>query len=435
MRPTSGGTSRSVVWSRYLFVLGAIGWGVGLIGCNNEPPCGSRPLDGAERACLVSEVTERVEKEYPFADLNGVEMEAWSREVRTLADEDLGEVAFLRQLEQKVSDLRDGHTNLGWASPGRGARPAVRAQMLPQGYYVTRVGEPNGTWKGNAEASIERGDRITKMGNTPIRQHFDRTLENIQASTPTARHRIASYALLSGPPKSSVTVTIEGKGRVTLPRKRPKFSPVPEPNSEIYGNIGYIVPKTFGFVDDIERVDRLINEMMHTDGLVIDLRGNGGGVTAVPDAILGRLFEDQPPAFAIKDRNGRKEAEMRPGRRGDIYDGPVAVLTNAHTFSAANYFAQRIKYHDRGVIVGRRTGGGAGLPNPSVEIAGGVFFRVSGDVVRTPTGGHSEKGIAPDIDLPVTPSFLATSPEQHLGDPDRDRTLRQAIEYLRRRSK
>ena len=399
-------------------------WAGTLTGCSDDgPPCGDRPLDATERACLVDEITHRVDKEYPFAALNGIELDEWSTEVQGLADEEMSEVKFLRKLEIRVSELKDGHTNLAWAAPGTGAGPPAEAQMLEEGCFISSVGQ--------TDAPIERGDRVMAIEGMPVEQRFRKVMETTQASTSQARRRYASRRLLRGSPGTSVTVEIEGEGEVEMPRQVGPFEPVPTPTSKKFGDVGYIVPVTFGFIDDIDRIDRLLNDLMGTEALIIDLRRNGGGAIAVPDALLGRLFDDAPRNFVIRDRNGDKETNLGPGSRGKTYHGKVAVLTGAHTFSAANYFAQRIKYHERGVIIGRRTGGGAGIPTPSVELARGVYFRVSGNVVKTPAGEHSEKGISPDIEVPLTPEALKSTPIQKYGDPERDRVLSKALEYLR----
>jgi len=423
MRRRSRGGSGTLEWIEWILMVATLGWALGAAGCGDEPVCGDRPLDALERSCLVDEISRRVQKEYPFAELNGIDLDQWSEEVRQLPDPDVGEEAFLRRLETKVSELNDGHTNLGWAESGRGGQPPFRARMLEQGCYVTSVRE--------TDVPLERGDRILSMGGRPVDGHFTDTYQRIQASTAGARRRVASYVMVAGVPGTSATIRVEGKGTMKVERSRPSISGAPAPHSRVFGDIGYVVPETFEYVDDIERMDRLINAMMDLDGIIFDVRGNGGGLVAVPDAVLARLFETPPGPFVMKDRDGDKRGELGPGNRGAHYDGPVAVLTDADTFSAANYFAHRIWYHRRGTIVGRRTGGGAGLPNPTVELADGVFFRVSGDVVRTPAGDHTEKGVPPDIEVPLTPEILEATPEQTKGDPDRDRSLRRALEHLR----
>jgi C-terminal processing protease CtpA/Prc len=210
---------------------------------------------------------------------------------------------------------------------------------------------------------------------------------------------------------------------------------LPEPTSERIGDMGYINVSTFGFIDDLDRLDEALNGLMDTSGLVIDLRNNGGGYPSVTDGLFGRLIKDSVPGFDMVDVQGRLKRTMSPKPRGETYDKPVVVLTNPRTYSASNYFAQRVVYHKRGVLIGERTGGGAASPEKGSLLVPGVWFQVSTYVVQTPEGMNTEEGIEPDIlvnfSSDETAAQIPGSETSALrDDTTRDPVLSEALRYL-----
>jgi C-terminal processing protease CtpA/Prc len=413
--------SKPVVFSwPLLLVVGSL-----LAGCSSKPVCGEMPISSDQRTCLIDEVDRRVRDDYPFAQLNDLDLEEWSDELRSLDDPSLADDQFLRRVQEQVAELQDGHTNFYWPDPDRQAVPPIQLEMLEAGCFVSSVRRDG--------LSVERGDRVIEVDGEPVRDRFEEVLARTQASTAAARRRQASFAMLAGRSGTEVSLTLEGGRSVTVSREQLRSAPSPEPVSKTFGDIGYIAPLTFRYVDDIDRIDRLLNDLLDRRALVIDLRTNGGGASAVADALLARLFDDELAAFEVTDRSGEVTQKVQPGQRGRHFDGPIAVLTNAYTFSAANYFVQRIRYHDRGVVVGRRSGGGSGVPRKTVALTEQISLRVTSGVMRTPEGSHAEKGVPVDVSLPLGQEFLTSSPEQERGEPPRDRDLRRALEYLRER--
>ena len=394
-------------------------------GCSSKPVCGEMPISADQRTCLIDEVEHRVRDNYPFAQLNDVDLDEWADELQSIDDPSLADDQVFRRVQEQVADLQDGHTNFYWPDPERQAVPPIQLEMLEAGCFVSSVRRDG--------LSVERGDRVVRVDGEPVSRRFEDVLGRTQASTSAARRRQASFAMLAGRSGTEVSLTLEGGTNVTVSREELRSSPSPEPVSKTFGDIGYIAPLTFRYVDDIDRIDRLLNDLLDRRALVIDLRTNGGGASAVADALLARLFDNELEAFEVKDRSGEVTQEIQPGQRGRHFDGPIAVLTNAYTFSAANYFVHRIRYHDRGVVVGRRSGGGSGVPRKTVALTNEISLRVTSGVLRTPEGSHAEKGVSVDVSLPLTQDFLTSSPEQKRGEPSRDRDLRRALEYLRDR--
>ncbi|GAB4298921.1 MAG: carboxy terminal-processing peptidase [Ignavibacteriaceae bacterium] len=155
-------------------------------------------------------------------------------------------------------------------------------------------------------------------------------------------------------------------------------------------------------------VKKLINELRseNIDGLIIDLRNDGGG--SLSEAIeLAGLFIDEGPVVQVKNSNGSVEVNYDPDP-SIFYSGPLAVLVNRFSASASEIFAAAIQDYERGIIVGENTFGKGTVQNlidlnrllPSsdndfgdVKLTIAKFYRING-------GSTQHKGVKPDIELP-----------------------------------
>lgn len=146
-------------------------------------------------------------------------------------------------------------------------------------------------------------------------------------------------------------------------------------------------------------VRRLIGELAAEgiDGLVVDLRNNGGGSLQEADALTG-LFIKSGPTVQVKSAN------RRPSIYADTDDavawsGPMAVLVNRLSASASEIFAGAIQDYGRGIIIGSQTFGKGTvqtlipLNRGQLKITAAKFYRVSGQSTQ-------HQGIIPDIEFP-----------------------------------
>lgn len=158
-------------------------------------------------------------------------------------------------------------------------------------------------------------------------------------------------------------------------------------------------------------VRRLIKELEveGIDGLIVDLRNNGGGHLTEATALSG-LFIDNGPVVQLRNSNGRISRLDDPDPVPRVaYNGPLAVLVNRYSASASEIFAAAIQDYARGVIIGQQTFGKGTVQNlysldqyvrrpdevglGQLTLTIGKYYRVTGES----TQNH---GVEPDIALP-----------------------------------
>ncbi|MCH6559896.1 carboxy terminal-processing peptidase, partial [candidate division KSB1 bacterium] len=155
-------------------------------------------------------------------------------------------------------------------------------------------------------------------------------------------------------------------------------------------------------------VRRLIKELQGAgvDGIVIDLRNNGGG--SLQEAIeLTGLFIKEGPVVQQKDLRGSKRVEYDPDPE-IVYEGPLSVIVNRYSASASEIFAAAIQDYGRGIVLGSQTFGKGTVQNllslnrfmrfddekvGQLKITVAKFYRITG-------ASTQHRGVIPDINFP-----------------------------------
>jgi carboxyl-terminal processing protease len=273
---------------------------------------------------------------------------------------------------------------------------------------------------------LHAGDRIVGVG-----QGLDGEIEDIigwrlQDVVEKIRGPKGSVVRLSIIPKELDT---GGKrNTITIVRNKIKLEEQAAKSSVIEGldgmgdmKIGVIEVPTFyrdfaaeargeeNFRSTTRDVRKLLTELKKksVDGVVIDLRENGGGSLTEATELTG-LFIDKGPVVQIKDASGNVEVETDVDV-GIAYDGPLAVLVDRNSASASEIFAGAIQDYHRGIIIGEPTFGKGTvqtlvdlnrfLPGKNKDLGRlrltmAQFFRVNGDSTQ-------HRGVVPDIQFPT----------------------------------
>ncbi|WP_298188773.1 carboxy terminal-processing peptidase [uncultured Pseudomonas sp.] len=146
-------------------------------------------------------------------------------------------------------------------------------------------------------------------------------------------------------------------------------------------------------------VKRLLTELAKekVDGVVIDLRNNGGGSLQEATELTG-LFIDQGPTVLVRNSDGRVDV-LADENTGIYYKGPLAVLVNRLSASASEIFAGAMQDYHRALILGGQTFGKGTvqtiqpLNHGELKLTLAKFYRVSGQSTQ-------HQGVIPDIQYP-----------------------------------
>ena len=147
-------------------------------------------------------------------------------------------------------------------------------------------------------------------------------------------------------------------------------------------------------------VSRLIEELKveGVDGLVVDLRSNGGGSLQEAQSLTG-LFIRKGPTVQVRKARRPNARVYRDEDGRTAWDGPLAVLVNRLSASASEIFAGAIQDYQRGLVIGTQTFGKGTvqtlvpLNRGQLKITEAKFYRVSGDSTQ-------HQGIVPDLSYP-----------------------------------
>ena len=159
-------------------------------------------------------------------------------------------------------------------------------------------------------------------------------------------------------------------------------------------------------------VYRLIKELQeqNVDGIVLDLRNNGGG-SLIEATALTDLFINYGPVVQIRDSKKRIYRNQRATSRA-VYSGPLIVLINRLSASASEIFAGAMQDYGRALVVGSQSYGKGtvqdvtGLSDGQLKLTVSKFYRVSGDSTQ-------HRGVIPDIEFPSLYDIDEIGESQH----------------------
>lgn len=168
-------------------------------------------------------------------------------------------------------------------------------------------------------------------------------------------------------------------------------------------------------VDVAQEIEKL--KAQNVDGIVMDLRGNGGG--SLYDVVdMAGLFIEDGPICQVKGRD-EKSSILRDRDKNILYSGPLAVMVDEQSASASEIFAAAIQDYNRGVIIGSSSTYGKGTVQRSISLdptsddsaansgqgLGDIkltfrkFYRING-------GATQLKGVTPDVVIPDKYDYL-----------------------------
>jgi len=239
----------------------------------------------------------------------------------------------------------------------------------------------------------------------------------------------STAARLRGPAGSSVLIQLRapnGRAReVDLKRREVNLQPVRSRLLERDGRrFGYL--RITQFAETVpQQVAEALAELQQqgSEGLVLDLRNNSGGLVSAGLAVADELLDGAP---IVETRNREGFADPQQANRGNLYDGPLLTLVNSGTASASEILAGALQDDGRSALMGSRTFG-KGLIQTLIGLGGdGSGLAVTVARYVTPSGRDIQNlGIEPDLLLPAPEPLEPGGAEDRWLDAALDQLSRQ----------
>ncbi len=181
--------------------------------------------------------------------------------------------------------------------------------------------------------------------------------------------------------------------------------------------IGYLRYSSFSSNFSDYDLDFVFSRFASTEGLIIDLRDNGGGITNNVFKLLNRFSKEKTLVGIDYEKIGPGHSDFglayqmygepaldKDGKRQiQFVDKPIVILTNRSCYSATNMFVGFMSVYPNVKLVGDQTGGGGGLPT-SYQLPNGWVYRFSSTYTALPNGFNIENGIPVTIHQDMDPA-------------------------------
>jgi len=445
------------------------------------------PISPADALADLETLRELLDRRFAYRDLRNVDLDALLKDAAKQLDAQPGNrLVFMGAVDRVLRAFGDGHSRVdGLVSSGTAFLPFLvqevegghvafqpdrRALVDAQRPFVVAIdGAPIAQWLAAARVRATQGSAAMQARDS---ERLLRDLGDLRGDLGIGASR-------------EVTVTLRGatdEVTVTLPvaRKRSQYGAWPRTDTRPIGEVGYLrIAEMQGGAAFLDGLDAAMQSFRTTKGLVIDVRGNGGGtrdalrrlapyflpkagrpvvgnvaavlldgnapaaVGALADRGLWPLEWDgwsgtQRDAIAAFVKTWKPSWKPTPGRfspwhflvldRADnpkafAYDKPVIVLIDRGCFSATDVFAAALGALPNVRLVGEATSGGSGRAKGHTLPKTGVRLQLSTMASYRPDGVLFEgNGVVPDV-------AVATQPSDLIGATDT--VLQRALELLR----
>ncbi|MFM7321721.1 MAG: S41 family peptidase [Armatimonadota bacterium] len=384
-------------------------------------------LDAATRTKLFETVWKRVRDTHYDPTFGGLDWDkvraTYGPKIRA-AKSDSATFALLRAMigELKLShfEIIPADTTVDSGRSHGDGDPGLTISLIEGKAVITAVEEGSPA----ATAGVKPGSVVVAIDDRKLAPMLSRIHAR---KTKPAREQVEvrgmTRSLLSGAVGKPVKLELEGGQTSFVDRRAPKGERSGVGNLEgvpafvesrvLPGGWGYLRFNVFLVDPSMALIRSAIEGFAAVPGLIIDLRGNPGGVGGMAPGIVGMLTpkgRDDRNLGTMKMRGGEIKFAINP--QPPYYSGPVAVLVDEMSLSTSEILAGGLQESGRAVVVGRATGGMV-LPSNIEKLPGGALFQYAVADFRTPKGVLLEgRGVLPDIPVSLTRSRLSAG-----GDP------------------
>lgn len=384
--------------------------------------------------------------------MNGLDWEAVRRELTPRATSATSPAELRAVLRDMLGRLGLSHFalipsggetsagSIGASSADTSGDPGFEVRMIGRDLIVTNV-------DGDAAALVRSGWRITRIGSTAVADLLRTIPEGPDGSVGRLQNveawRLAQMRL-RGPAGSKIDVTFENSDgapvQVSISRRPEQGSPVTVGNlPTMYVRVesrkkltpagrtaGVIAFNVWMAAVDAE-FQRAMDELRSADGIVIDLRGNPGGLAAMLIGISGHFVSERKSLGVMKTRDSEFNFFVNPrlvsatGERVETFAGPVAILIDSMSGSASECFTGGMQAIGRARVFGQPSMGQA-LPALFDRLPNGdVLIHAYGDFVTADGTRLEGRGVIPDEMVPLERNDLLAG---------RDRPMEAALAWI-----
>lgn len=349
-----------------------------------------------------------------------------------------------RILQQMIAACGDGHTYimLPRSIETAGSSPFTTV-MLPDGLYVRTVESHE-----MIDSGMSRGQKIIAVnGEAPEVWAKRELLPYVCSSTPqwTVHQMYDGYNFSRARNGSAMNLTLQNPDgtivelahSVNGPKWDSSLAQIPTRGfATLDGNIGLLTIPDFQTSDVYDYFLSILPEIMTTNGLIIDLRGNGGGNSGHAFNIASHLINAPAPqspwtsrmyipafeSWGVPERTYVAAIDSVFPADSALYAKPIAVLINRATFSAAEDFAIFLRDAGRAMIVGTPSGGSTG---------NGVRPLLTHTIMANICSKHDRGADGTEfVGVGVIPDIVVEESAESFFDPGRDDVVDQAAKAL-----
>lgn len=367
--------------------------------------------------------------QYYDSSFHGVDLHVRFQQAESRINASKSYLEAIGSVEWAIAGLNDSHTYLIPPSQPFEIDYGFRFQFYGDSCYVTQVKK-----EGDAEKQgLKVGDQLLALDHARlIRSQYSVLERSLNLLAPRTKVQLA---FLSPGDKTIKTITVETKVNRTLlgdlnsvirriEDRREKSKPATAEIGDVlvwrqpifYPYHDYPMPMSAPppYAPPLgEKAESFIKHARKKQALVLDLRGNSGGLLSAESWLIGAMFDHDVHIYDRIDRTGTTpETAKSIGKNAFL--GKLVIIVDSTTGSAAEIFARVMQLERRGYVIGDQTSGNVRqarlFPHDVFNVPGSpkyLTFVSTADMIMTDGGSLEGKGVTPDEKLLPTAEDLA----------------------------
>ncbi len=377
------------------------------------------------RLKIFNQVWQIINDKYYDENLNGVDWKKVKLNYQPKVESAKNDDEFYGVIKEMVRELQDAHTRF-WTPKEAELKKnkqfsgiELNIDEIEDKLVITFV-KPNSE---EEKLGIKAGMLVEKVDGKDAFQLYQEAKLLIKSSSPQAIKVLALRSLFRGKTDSKLNLTLtdkDGKASDFTLNRRIIDKSLDVTSKRLAGNLGYLKFDTFDskLVDNLKKA---IESLGDTDGLIIDLRDNGGGEITVVMKLAAMLLDKKTSFGKTKWREKQPKEFFIDGKGEDSYKKPIAILIDKDSASGSELLSQGLQESNRVKVFGSTScgcllgiAGAKEIKDGELEFSQIGFISANGKIVEG-------NGVVPDTVVNIQISDFQNG---------NDRILNEAIKYL-----